>query len=80
MKIMVSKRISVEVSGLLGCPVLAASLASALDSFGVQSAADHVVTYSRQVFYPASPNQDHRVLLQVVAFPADIGRYFDPIS
>jgi hypothetical protein len=77
---LVSKGISVEALGLLGGPVLAASLAASLDSFCVQSAADHVVPDSGQVLYPAPPDQYDGVLLQVVAFPANIGGYFDSIG
>src|SRR5260370_9846630 len=57
--------------GFLGA-VLRAPLLAVLDALGVEAAAHDVVAHARQVFHPAAPYQHHRVLLQVVAFPADV--------
>ena len=42
------------------------------NALGIQSAADHVVTHTRQVLNTAASHHYHRVLLQVVAHAGDI--------
>src|SRR5688572_24978610 len=65
--------LSVELSGLgpLGT-VLRAALFAILHPRGVEAAAHHVVTHPRQVLHAAAADQHDRVLLQVVAFTADV--------
>ncbi len=64
----------------LGGPVLAAPSTAVLDPFAVQSAADNVVANTRQVFHAAATNQDHRVLLQVMAYTANVGGNFHTVG
>src|SRR2546427_4518304 len=52
--------------------VLGSALLAVLDALGIERAAHDVVAHAGQVFHPASPDQHHRVLLQIVAFPADV--------
>src|SRR5690606_28650222 len=52
--------------------VLGTCLLAILDALEVERAAHDVVAHARQVLDPAAANQHHRVLLQVVAFPADV--------
>src|SRR5690554_942394 len=56
--------------------VLGTCLHTAVHAGGVQGSAHCMVTHTRQVFYPATPNQNNAVLLQVVAFTTDVGRHF----
>src|SRR5215467_9848654 len=57
--------------GLLG-PVLRATLLAVFHALGIQAAAHDVVANAGEVLDAASANQDHRVLLQVVALAADV--------
>src|SRR5689334_24428428 len=52
--------------------VLGTTLATLGDAGGVERAAHGVVANARQVLDAAAADQDHRVLLQVVAFAADV--------
>src|SRR3954468_15060665 len=52
--------------------VLGATLLAILHALGIERAAHDVVAHPRQVFHPAAADQHHRVLLQVVAFAADV--------
>src|SRR4051812_9088427 len=52
--------------------VLGATLLPVLHALGVERAPHDVVAHPRQVFHPAAADQHHRVLLQVVAFAADV--------
>src|SRR5487761_1182345 len=54
-------------------PVLAARLLPGLGPGRVQGSPHDVVSNSRQIFYLAAPDQHHRVLLQVVTDPRDVG-------
>src|SRR6185295_19486349 len=60
-------------------PVLGTTLLAALDTHGIQSAADHVVTHSRQVLHAASADEHDGVLLEVVTHAGDVGRHFDAV-
>src|ERR1700687_5688361 len=59
---------------------LGAVLGTALLSLGntgaIERAAHRVVTHARQILDAAAADQHHRVLLQVVAFAADVARHF----
>jgi hypothetical protein len=39
-----------------------------------------MVTHPRQIFDPTTPNQHHRVLLEVVSYTWDIGGHFYSIG
>src|SRR5690606_36993520 len=52
--------------------VLGTGLAALGDAGGVERAAHGVVAHAGQVLDSAAADQDHRVLLQVVAFAADV--------
>src|SRR4029434_8885698 len=56
---------------LLGA-VFRARLLAVLDARGVSAAAHHVIAHARQVLDAAAANQHDRVLLQVMAFAADV--------
>ena len=64
----------------LGGSVLAPASPAILDTLGIQGAPDHVVTHAGQVLNPATPYEDHRVLLEVVPFATDIGRNLYPVG
>src|SRR5690606_14657663 len=52
--------------------VLRTALATLGDAGGIQRTADGVVTHARQVLDAAAADQHHGVLLEVVAFAADV--------
>ena len=56
--------------------VLGAALAALGDAGAVERAAHGVVAHARQVLDAAAADQHHRVLLQVVAFAADVADDF----
>jgi hypothetical protein len=39
-----------------------------------------MISYSRKVFHPSSPNENNGVLLEIVAYSRDIGGYFNPVG
>jgi hypothetical protein len=55
-------------------------LATLGDAGGVQRTAHGVVTHARQVLDATAADQDHAVLLQVVAFAADVRNDFVTIG
>ena len=61
-------------------PVLAATAPPTLNAFSVQSAADYVVAHTRQVLHATTAHQDYRVLLEVVAFAANVGINFNAVG
>src|SRR5690606_11804589 len=65
-------------SGLLGTlgTVLGTGLLTVLDALQVEGTANDVVTHTGQVLHTAAANEDDRVLLQVVAFTADVRNDF----
>src|SRR5699024_2634086 len=52
--------------------VAAAGLLTALDSLGVEGAADDLVTHTREVLHTTAADEHDRVLLQVVALTGDV--------
>ncbi len=46
----------------------------------IQSAANYVVTDSGKILDATSANEHDRVLLEVMADPGNVRRYFDPIG
>jgi len=66
-------------TGLVGS-VLASAPPSVRDTFAIQGATDDVVADTRQVFNPAAPDQNHRVLLEVMPFAADVGGNLNSVS
>src|SRR5215203_3196195 len=59
--------------------VLRAALLASLDAHCVESAADHVITNTREVFYTAAADQHQRVLLQVMADARNVGCHLDAV-
>src|ERR1700712_1051442 len=57
--------------------VTAASLLAALDTLGVERAADDLVTNAGKVLHPATAHQHDGVLLQVVTLARDVGGDLD---
>ncbi|KCB21100.1 hypothetical protein L544_0017 [Bordetella hinzii OH87 BAL007II] len=68
----------VEGLGLLRAlgTVLRAGLLTVLDALQVEGAAHDVITHTGQVLHTTATHQDDRVLLQVVAFAADVRNDF----
>src|SRR5882672_3403603 len=60
--------------------VLGTRLLAILDALGVERPAHDVIAHTGQVFDPAAANQHHRVLLQVVAFAADVGNDLESVG
>src|SRR5262245_39963234 len=69
-------------SALLGSlrPVFGASLASLLYPDRIQSPTHDMIAHARQIFDATAANQNHRVLLQVMTDPRDIGGHLDAIG
>src|SRR4051794_6753132 len=65
--------------GRLGA-VFGAGLLAVLYSLRVEGAAHDVVANPGQVLHAAAPDQHHRVLLQVVAFAADVADDLESIG
>src|SRR5262245_7959707 len=64
--------------GRLGT-VLGPALPAVRDAGGVEDPADDVVPHARQVLHAPAPDQDNRVLLEVVAHPGDVRRHLDGV-
>jgi hypothetical protein len=60
--------------------VLGTPLHSVAYSGGIKCSTNSVISNTRQVFYPPTPDQDNRVLLQVVALTADVRGYLESIG
>src|SRR5689334_13208134 len=60
--------------------VLGPALLAVLHSLRVEAAAHDVIAHTGEVLHPASADQHHRVLLQVVAFPADVADHLEPVG
>src|SRR5690606_11064953 len=60
--------------------VLGTCLLPAVNARRIQGSTYSVVTHTRQIFYPAATDQDHAVLLQVVAFTTNVGSHFVAIG
>ena len=48
--------------------IFGASLAALINTRGIQTATHNVVAHTRKIFNTATPDQNHRVFLQIVAF------------
>src|SRR6478609_7653250 len=57
--------------------VLRARLLAVAHAGGVERAADDLVADARQILDAAAADEHHRVLLQVVPLPGDVGRDLD---
>lgn len=53
--------------------VLGTSLASFADTGGIQGATYGMVTNSRQVLYSTTPDKNHGMFLQIMAFATNVG-------
>src|SRR6185295_16405609 len=60
--------------------VLRTRLLAILDALQVQRAAHDVVAHARQVLDAAAAHEHHAVLLQVVAFAADVGDHLEAVG
>ena len=69
--------VSSGMTSLLGLlrPVLGTALGAAIDTGGVEGAAEDVITHARQVANTAAANEHDRVLLQVVPFTGNVSIY-----
>src|SRR3984893_5839253 len=56
--------------------VLRPALLALADAGTVERAAHRVITHTRQILHAAAANEHHRVLLEVVAFAADVAGDF----
>ncbi len=65
--------------GLLA-PYLERLCLPVLDANRIQGPTDDVIPYSRKVFYPASPNKDNGVFLEVMANTGDVGSHFNAVG
>jgi hypothetical protein len=52
--------------------ILGAAITPVGNPGGIQAAAHGVISHTRQILDTAAPDQDHRVLLQVVTFATDV--------
>src|SRR6266404_3694871 len=57
-----------------------ATLLAVLDALGVQHAADDVITHAGKVLDAAAADQDHAVLLKVMAFAGNVGQRFEAVG
>src|SRR5438552_17380616 len=55
--------------------VFRAALTAILDPLSIEGAANDMITNARKVFDPATADQYHRMLLQVVTLAGDVARY-----
>src|SRR3954462_9594640 len=60
--------------------VLRPPLPAIADAAAIQRAADDVVAHAGQILHAAAANQHDRVLLQVVAFAADVARDLETVG
>ena len=60
--------------------VAAASLLALVDCSAVESSADDLVTNTRKVLNTTTADKHHGVLLEVVTFAGDVGRYFHAVD
>src|SRR3970282_682137 len=65
--------------GFLGA-VLGPRLLAVLHALGIEAAGHDVVSHASQVLHAAAADQDHRVLLQVVAFAANVADHLEPVG
>src|ERR1700742_2933948 len=56
------------------------ALLAVLDALGVEHAADDVIAHAGKVLDAAAADQDHRVLLQIVALAGNIGQRFEAVG
>src|SRR5437870_7414906 len=62
------------------CSVLRAALTPVLHTDRVEGAADDVIAHAGQVLYASPADQDHRVLLQIVADAGNVRRDLDAVG
>src|SRR5262249_53750192 len=60
--------------------VFRAALLAIADADRIQSAANHVITNTWQIFDAPPANQNNRVLLQIVTNARNVGRNLDTVS
>src|SRR5690349_3961913 len=60
--------------------VLGTALLAVVDAGAVERAAHRVITNTREVLDATAADEHHRVLLQVVAFTADVRRDFETVD
>src|SRR5512138_1337046 len=69
---------SLSLARALGA-VLRAALLAPLDADRVEGAANDVVAHAGEVLHAAAADEDHRVLLEVVADARDVARHLEPV-
>ena len=62
------------------CTVLGTGLHTTVDTLSIQSTTDNVVTNTGKVLYTAAADQNHGVLLQVVADTGDVSGNFHTVG
>jgi hypothetical protein len=55
-------------------------LAALIDTEGIERTTDDVITNTWKVFHPPAANENDGVLLEVVAFSADVGDDFESVG
>ena len=60
--------------------VFGTALAAFIDAETVERTTDDVVSDTGQILYPAAADEDDGVLLEVVAFTADVGNDFEAVG
>ncbi len=67
--------------GLLGPldAVLRTALRTAVDTAGVKSAADYMISDAGEILYPASPDEYDRMLLEIMSLPGNVRGHFETV-
>ncbi len=73
--IAITELFSFALSTVLGTGLLTSGYA-----YGIESAADDVVTNTRKILNTAASDEDYAVFLQVMAFARNVSRYFDSVG
>ena len=60
----------------LACTVAGPALLAATDAFGIEHAADDVVTHTGKIFHTASADEDDGVFLKIVTFAGNVSDDF----
>ena len=71
----VSVTLEISVFGPLGA-VLGTALPAITYTRRIKASTNSVIANTRQIFYPAAPDQHHAMFLQIMTFSADITGYF----
>src|SRR3990172_13060753 len=70
---------SLPLAGALGA-VLGPALLTALDADRVERPANDVIAHAGEILHTASPDEDHRVFLEIVAHARDVARHLEAVG